>query len=97
MSQVKYFCLKCYKTNACSCGTQDFQFRMAHKNRPPKSINGKIHKNKWHNFLRKSPTFVNCVPEHLYDKFNDFILNKVKFRDGKINGRELPLKVKDGR
>ena len=93
MSQIKSFCLKCYKTNVCECGTTDFIMLMAHKNRPPRSPNGKINKNKWHEFLRKSPTFVNCVPEELYDRFNDFILNKVKFPDGKINGRELPLRV----
>lgn len=91
MFRRKTFCLKCYKTNACSCGTNKYFIPLSYKLRPPKTYHNKLNNKKWNDFLDKCPQFINCVPEELFEDFNIF-LKKINFKKDNINGFKIPLK-----
>jgi hypothetical protein len=91
--QKKVFCLNCKQTNACKCGADIFQFEFSYKLRPPalSKVTGKINKKEWQLFLDKCPQFANLLPNHLYGKFNQFMLNDVKYEKKQLNGRTFPF------
>jgi hypothetical protein len=82
----KTFCIKCKKTNACSCGTNAFQFKISYKLRPPTSKNKVV----WRTFLNSCPYFFNMVPPSLYDEVNTF-LKEIKWPKKHINGFLVPF------
>lgn len=81
MSQVKYYCLKCRRTNNCLCGTTEFRFTISPKLRVPSTKN----KVKFRKFLDDCPQFPNCVPDELKPMFLE-LLREVKYFNKIING-----------
>jgi hypothetical protein len=86
MSRFKTFCLKCRKTNACSCGSQEYQFNFSYKLRPPTSSNKVV----WRTFLMRCPYFFNLLPASLFSEANSF-LKDIKWLKNSINGFKVPF------
>jgi hypothetical protein len=89
MSKQKYFCLNCYQTNSCKCGTTEHQFPFSYKLRPPKDISKK---RKWRKFLKDCPAFVNMVSPPRFKEFN-ILLKKINWDKPYINGFMTPLEL----
>ena len=71
----KIFCIKCKKTNNCSCDTDLFHLEFSHKFRPPKlKSNGKINKPKWKNFLHTNPSFPILLDSQLIYDWEFFLI-----------------------
>lgn len=93
MVHYKIFCLNCFQTNACKCGTVEYTFPFSYKLRPPSDITKKV---KWRKFIQDCPAFINLVQPELSQKFNEF-LEKIKWNQKHINGFKTPIVIKDSK
>jgi len=84
---TKTFCLKCRKTNACSCGTTVNIIGHSHKLRPPTTKNKVV----WRKFIKDCPQFINLVSGEAIEPFNKFLKSISWDNNDKINGRTIPL------